>query len=38
MDAAELKSKIVVGEFVDTEKAELTTELAVLRNKLSASS
>ena len=38
MDAAELKSKIVVGEFVDTEKAELTTELAELRNKLSASS
>ena len=38
MDAAELKSKIVVGEFVDIEKAELTTELAVLRNKLSASS
>lgn len=35
MDAAELKSKIVVGEFVDTEKAELTTELAEIKKKLS---
>ncbi len=37
MDAAELKSKIVVGEFVDTEKAELTTELAEVKNRLRAS-
>ncbi|UCE54516.1 MAG: 2-oxoacid:ferredoxin oxidoreductase subunit beta [Desulfobacterales bacterium] len=37
MDAAELQSKIVVGEFVDTEKAELTTELAQVKNKLRAS-
>jgi 2-oxoglutarate ferredoxin oxidoreductase subunit beta len=34
MDAAELKSKIVVGEFVDIDKAELTTELAELKNRL----
>jgi 2-oxoglutarate ferredoxin oxidoreductase subunit beta len=37
MDAAELISKIVVGEFVDIEKAELTSELAEIRNKLRAS-
>ena len=37
MDAAELKSKIVVGEFVDIEKAELTSELAELRNSLRSS-
>ena len=36
MDAAELKSKIVVGEFVDVEKAELTAELARVKNKLGA--
>jgi hypothetical protein len=35
MDAAELKSKIVVGEFIDTEKAELTTEMAGVKKKLS---
>jgi 2-oxoglutarate ferredoxin oxidoreductase subunit beta len=35
MDAAELKSKIVVGEFVDVEKAELTAELARVKKKLS---
>jgi 2-oxoglutarate ferredoxin oxidoreductase subunit beta len=34
MDAAELKSKIVVGEFVDIEKAELTAEWAELKSKL----
>jgi hypothetical protein len=34
MDAAELKSKIVVGEFVDIEKAELTAELAKVKKKL----
>jgi 2-oxoglutarate ferredoxin oxidoreductase subunit beta len=34
MDAAELKSKIVVGEFVDIDKAELTTELAELRKNI----
>jgi len=38
MDAAELKTKIVVGEFVDIDKAELTTELAELKSKLRASS
>lgn len=34
MDAAELKSKIIVGEFVDIDKAELTTELAELKKTL----
>jgi 2-oxoglutarate ferredoxin oxidoreductase subunit beta len=37
MDTAELVSKIVVGEFVDIEKAELTAELAELRAMLRAS-
>jgi 2-oxoglutarate ferredoxin oxidoreductase subunit beta len=37
MDSAELISKIVVGEFVDIEKAELTSELAELRKMLGAS-
>ena len=34
MDAAELHGKIVVGEFVDIEKAELATEWTELKQKL----
>jgi 2-oxoglutarate ferredoxin oxidoreductase subunit beta len=34
MDAAALRGKLIVGEFVDTEKAELTAELSQLKQNL----